>query len=104
MSIEIHEVSRPDDDVLRAIQRLLPQPLATGLRARIEDVVVDEAARDQDVGAELTRAAVQVAGAAGARSVDLTSRPGREAANRLYGRLGFEARESVVYRYVPEGE
>ncbi|MET7640176.1 GNAT family N-acetyltransferase [Streptomyces sp. NPDC005438] len=77
---------------------LVVYPLLSGLRARIEDVVVDEAARGHGVGAALTEEAVRLAEAAGARTVDLTSRPSREAANRLYERLGFEARDSRVYR------
>jgi ribosomal protein S18 acetylase RimI-like enzyme len=70
----------------------------TGVRAWIEDVVVDEAARGQGVGEALTREAVKRAVDAGARSVDLTSRPSREAANRLYAKLGFEKRVTNVYR------
>ena len=73
--------------------------IPTGLRARIEDVVVDESARGKGVGEALSRAAVEHARAAGARGVDLTSRPEREAANRLYRRMGFELRDSHVYRY-----
>ena len=75
-------------------------PIPTGLRARIEDVVVDQAARGGGVGAALSTEALRLASEAGARSVDLTSRPGREAANRLYQRLGFRLRESHAYRYV----
>lgn len=73
--------------------------LPTGMRAWIEDVVVDEAARGAGVGAALTLAAVDRARQAGARTVDLTSRPSRQAANRLYQRLGFTARETNVYRF-----
>jgi ribosomal protein S18 acetylase RimI-like enzyme len=73
--------------------------IPTGLRAWIEDVVVDEAARGQGVGAALTDAAIRLAAERGARTVDLTSRPSREAANRLYQRLGFVARETNVYRF-----
>jgi ribosomal protein S18 acetylase RimI-like enzyme len=73
------------------------------MRARIEDVVVDTAARGQGVAAKLTRHALRLAQDAGARTVDLTSRPDREAANRLYERLGFQARESTVYRFAIEG-
>jgi ribosomal protein S18 acetylase RimI-like enzyme len=73
--------------------------IPTGLRAWIEDVVVDDAARGQGVGEALNRFAIDVAAERGARSVDLTSRPSREAANRLYRRLGFEPRETNVYRY-----
>jgi ribosomal protein S18 acetylase RimI-like enzyme len=74
-------------------------PLPTGLRAWIEDVVVDESARGQGIGQALTQAALQQAGAAGARTVDLTSRPSRAAAGRLYERIGFTMRESRLYRY-----
>lgn len=73
--------------------------IPTGLRAWIEDVVVDEAGRGQGVGEALNRFAIDVAAERGARSVDLTSRPSREAANRLYRRLGFEPRDTNVYRY-----
>lgn len=72
--------------------------IPTGLRAWIEDVVVDEAARGRGVGEALNEEAIRRARARGARTVDLTSRPSREAANRLYARLGFEKRETNVYR------
>jgi ribosomal protein S18 acetylase RimI-like enzyme len=73
--------------------------IPTGVRSWIEDVVVDGAYRRQGIGAALIRAAVEQARDAGARTVDLTSRPSREAANRLYRRLGFVQRETNVYRY-----
>jgi ribosomal protein S18 acetylase RimI-like enzyme len=72
--------------------------IPTGVRAWIEDVVVDEAARGRGAGEALTREALRLAEEAGARTVDLTSRPEREAANRLYQRLGFERRGTSVYR------
>ncbi|HXL44123.1 MAG TPA: GNAT family N-acetyltransferase [Gaiellaceae bacterium] len=71
----------------------------SGLRAWIEDVVVDEAARGRGAGEALTREAVRLAGERGARTVDLTSRPSREAANRMYEKVGFRKRETNVYRY-----
>jgi len=74
-------------------------PLPTGQRAWIEDVVVDEKFRGRGAGEELTMAAIRIASAAGARTVDLTSRPEREAAGRLYERTGFKQRNSRVYRY-----
>ena len=73
--------------------------IPSGVRAWIEDVVVDDAARGRGVGEALSRAAVGLAAEKGARTIELTSRPAREAANRLYGRLGFVARETNVYRY-----
>jgi ribosomal protein S18 acetylase RimI-like enzyme len=74
-------------------------PIPTGRRAWIEDVVVDEPARGQGVADALIRAALQHAAKSGARTVDLTSRPSRAAAGRLYERTGFELRESRLYRY-----
>lgn len=71
----------------------------TGVRAWIEDVIVSEEVRGRGCGADLTNFALDAAREAGARTVDLTSRPSREAANRLYQRLGFAARETNVYRY-----
>ena len=73
--------------------------IPTGVRAWIEDVVVDEAARGQGIGEALNRRALDLAKECGARTVDLTSRPSREAANRLYQRMGFKPRETNVYRY-----
>lgn len=74
--------------------------IPTGVRAWIEDVVVDESARRQGIGEALTTRAVELATEAGAKTVDLTSRPNREAANRLYAKLGFQLRETNVYRMV----
>jgi ribosomal protein S18 acetylase RimI-like enzyme len=74
-------------------------PAPTGLRAWIEDVIVDESARGQGVGAVLTEEALRLARAAGARTVDLTTRPSRAAAGRLYERAGFQQRDTRVYRY-----
>ena len=73
--------------------------IPTGVRAWIEDVVVDGGARGQGVGETLNRAALEVAARRGARTVDLTSRPSREAANRLYQRIGFVQRDTNVYRF-----
>lgn len=73
--------------------------IPTGVRAWIEDVVVDDQARGKGVGDALNRAALTEAARRGAKTVDLTSRPSREAANRLYQRLGFKSRDTNVYRY-----
>ena len=77
--------------------------IPTGVRAWVEDVVVDGSVRGRGVASALTREALRRAEAAGARTVDLTSRPSREAANRLYRRLGFELRDTNVYRYSAGG-
>ena len=141
MGIEVETVTQVTDELVTAVQQLLPQlstsaapldagklaqviehqaatlliarshgaiigmltlvmfPLPTGQRARIEDVVVDAAARGHGAGAALTTAALRLAQQHGARTIDLTSRASRVAANRLYERLGFALRDSKVYRY-----
>jgi len=78
---------------------LVTFPIPTGLRAWIEDVVVDEEARGLGVGVALTSAAIDIATSLGVKSIDLTSRPSREAANAMYVKIGFEKRETNVYRY-----
>ena len=78
--------------------------IPTGVRAWIEDVVVDEAARGHGAGLALVEAALEHAKGIGARTVDLTSRPSREAANRLYRRAGFVQRETNVYRVALAGQ
>jgi len=73
--------------------------IPTGVRAWIEDVVVDPSARGNGIGEALTRAALDRARELGVKTVDLTSRPSREAANRLYQRVGFQTRSTNLYRY-----
>ena len=73
--------------------------IPTGVHGVVEDVVVDSSARGAGAGEALLQAALDAAREAGVRNVDLTSRSSREAANRLYVRMGFAARETNVYRY-----
>jgi ribosomal protein S18 acetylase RimI-like enzyme len=91
------------DGTIVGLLTLAMFPIPTGVRAWIEDVIVDEAARGQGIGETLTREALSLARAAGARTVDLTTRPSREAAGRLYERVGFAARSTRVYRYTFDG-
>jgi ribosomal protein S18 acetylase RimI-like enzyme len=138
----IEKVTRPTDELLLGLQRLIPQlgkhkvpPTAeelavligsegctllvardpeadgriigtlclnvyrvpTGVRSIVEDVVVDESARRQGVGEALMRRALDLAREAGASGLSLTSRPEREAANRLYQSMGFELRKTNAY-------
>jgi ribosomal protein S18 acetylase RimI-like enzyme len=142
-TVRVEEVTSVDDELLDALNRLLPQlsssapaleeeevgemvdspasilfvareddgdqvvgsltlalfRIPTGLRAWIEDVVVDSEVRGRGVGSALVRAAIDRAGQMGCRTVDLTSRPSRQDANQLYLNLGFVRRETNVYRY-----
>lgn len=87
-----------DDGVVVGTLTLVVFRIPTGLRAWIEDVVVDAAVAGQRAGEALSRAAIDKAGELGCKTVDLTSRPSREAANHIYKKIGFEQRETNVYR------
>lgn len=91
-----------DDGTILGTATLVTFRIPTGRRAWIEDVVVDDAARGLGVGGALTQAMVDRAEELGCTTVDLTSRPTREAANRLYQREGFQVRDTNVYRRVLE--
>jgi ribosomal protein S18 acetylase RimI-like enzyme len=94
-------VARDEQDAICGMACISVYRVPTGIRAIIEDVVVDESARGQGIGEALTRRCLNVAHRKGAGSVTLTSNPAREAANRLYLRLGFTLREtnSYIYRF-----
>ena len=91
-------VARSNGTIVGSLTLVLVR-IPTGIRAIIEDVVVDEQCRGQGVGRLLNEAALELARDAKAVTVDLTSRPSREAANRLYLRLGFAIRDTNVYRF-----
>ncbi|MDC0547470.1 GNAT family N-acetyltransferase [Opitutales bacterium] len=74
-------------------------PIPTGIKSWIEDVVVDERARGKGVGKALMKKALAEAENLGTKSIDLTSRPSRETANKLYQSIGYQERETNVYRY-----
>ncbi len=93
-----------DGDRIVGVLTLVVFAIPSGVRALIEDVVVDESFRGGGVGEALTRAAIEVARLRDVRSIDLTSRPSRVAANSLYVKLGFEARETNVYRFFLENK
>lgn len=139
--VEIYEIINPEEQVLSAINQLLPQlsksspsisleyletlsssnntklfvakesdsilgmlsvvfcMIPTGTKAWIEDVVVDKEARGKGIGKALMNHALKEAKNRGAKSVDLTSRPSRETANELYKSIGFQVRETNIYRY-----
>lgn len=94
-------IARHDDQIVGSLT-LATFPTPTGLRAWIEDVVVDESSRGHGIGTIMIKEAVRLAREAGARSLDLTTRPSRAAAGRLYEREGFLQRDTRVYRYTFE--
>jgi ribosomal protein S18 acetylase RimI-like enzyme len=92
-------VARDESGAIVGVSTLAVFPVPTATRAWIEDVIVDGSARGQGVGEALTQAMIDAARERGCATVDLTSRPTREAANRLYQRMGFTLRETNVYRF-----
>ena len=92
-------VARADDGTITGTTTLVVFRIPTGVRAHIEDVVVDTAYAGQGISYDIARFALDVARRRGAKTVDLTSRPSRAAANHVYQKLGFEQRETNVYRF-----
>ncbi|MEI8263049.1 MAG: GNAT family N-acetyltransferase [Actinomycetes bacterium] len=96
-------VARDSDNQIVGTLTLVLFRSPSGARGWIEDVIVDEAARGNGVGEALVDAAIDLARRSNARTLDLTSNPTREAANRLYVRCGFEQRTTNVYRFSLHG-
>jgi ribosomal protein S18 acetylase RimI-like enzyme len=94
-------VARRDDGSIVGVATLVAFPIPTATRGWVEDVIVDEASNNQGIGRLLIDAMVASAQELGCKTVDLTSRPGREAANHLYRTAGFEVRDTNVYRREP---
>jgi len=92
-------VSRDVDGTITGTTTLVVFRIPTGVRAHIEDVVVDSAYAGQGISYDIARVAIDLARRHGAKTVDLTSRPSRAAANHVYQKLGFEKRDTNVYRY-----
>lgn len=94
----LDDPGNPGGDRLVGFSVLVVFASLTGRRAWLEDVVVDGAARNHGVGARLVEAIAAAAFEEGCRTLDLTSRPSRVAANRLYERCGFAQRTTNVWR------
>ena len=93
-------VAYDDDGTIVGVSTLAVFRIPTALRAWIEDVIVDSSVNGQGIGTALTQAMLDRARKLGCKTVDLTSRPSREAANHVYRKLGFELRDTNVYRYM----
>ena len=102
LSTHVHLYIAQEGAEVLGMLSLVVFPIPTGIRAWVEDVVVDESARGKGVGRALSEYAVQAASEKGALTVDLTSRPSRVAANQLYQKVGFQLRETNVYRFQHE--
>jgi ribosomal protein S18 acetylase RimI-like enzyme len=92
-------VARDDGGAIVGVSTLAIFRIPTALRAWIEDVIVDESARGHRVGEALTGAMIDAARQRGCATVELTSRPSREAANHIYTKLGFTVRDTNIYRF-----
>lgn len=69
-----------------------------GLRARLEDMVIDEKYRGKGLGSILTRQLISEAKKRKARWIEFTSRKDRVATNNFYKKFGFKPRDTNVYR------
>ncbi len=94
-------VARGDDGGILGTLTFVLYRVSSGVKGRIEDVIVDESARGQGVGEALVREAMRLANEAGVLMLELTSMPYRQAANRLYRRLGFVRKPTNVYVWWP---
>ncbi len=92
----------PEEKILGTMT-LVVFRIPTGVRAWVEDVVVGTESRGKGIGEKLIRASIARAEAEGAKTIDLTSRPTRVEAHRLYKRCGFEMRETCVFRIKLQG-
>jgi ribosomal protein S18 acetylase RimI-like enzyme len=93
-------VARSGDGAIQGAVALIFYRVPTGLRARIEDLVVSRSARGLGMGKALMLRAMDAARQGQAHVLDLTSNPSREEANALYVHLGFQRWVTNVYRKV----
>jgi ribosomal protein S18 acetylase RimI-like enzyme len=91
-------IARDDQGKIVGALTLAIYRVPTGVRSIIEDVIVDTSARGQGIGEALMKYAIDLARKKGAQNITLTSNPMREAANRLYLRVGFRKRETNAYQ------
>lgn len=91
-------LARTDSGQIVGALTLCVYRVPTGVRSVIEDVIVDHSARGHGVGEVLMKYAIELARVKGAANIALTSNPMREAANRLYLRMGFKKRETNAYQ------
>ena len=94
-------VARGDDGRIAGTLTFVLYRVASGVKGRIEDVIVDESARGQGVGEALVREGMRLANEAGVLMLELSSMPYRQSANRLYKRLGFVRKPTNVYVWWP---
>jgi ribosomal protein S18 acetylase RimI-like enzyme len=69
-----------------------------GFYASIEEMMVDEAHRGKGIGEAIGRKLIEVAKERGVETIELSARPSRVPANKLYQKLGFLPKETNVYR------
>ena len=90
-----------DSDRLVGMATLVTAPLVTGWHGSVEDVVVDQNARGRGIARLLLEAIIDESQRRGVEKLDLTSRPARESALRLYESVGFVRRDTNVLRLAP---
>jgi ribosomal protein S18 acetylase RimI-like enzyme len=91
-------VARDDEGLIIGALTLAIYRVPTGIRSVIEDVIVDDSFRGRGIGEAMMSIAIELAERKGAGSISLTSNPKREAANKLYLRMGFHKRDTNAYQ------
>ncbi len=92
-------IGRDETDEVQAMATLCLCASPTGCKAWVEDVVVDATCRGRGYAKALIAHLQAESVRLGAKSLNLTSRPERQAANNLYQRMGFVPRTTNVYRW-----
>lgn len=87
-----------EDNRIHGTLTLIIYTIPTRKKAYIEDVVVDLAAQGLGLGEKLLAAAIQKAKEEQVACIELTSRPFRIPANKLYQKMGFKIRETNCYQ------
>lgn len=90
-------IAKAEDNIIGTLT-LVFYWVPSGIKTWIEDVIVSDNARGKGVATALMWHALNLARENGAEKVDLSSRPWRNAANNLYLKMGFEERDTNMYR------
>lgn len=91
-------VALDNDKIVGTVLLAAPMVIFVGQKDWIEDVVVDQSYRRRGIATALMEMAHKVSRERGAKSVNLTSNPDRGGARQMYGDMGYELRDTGVFR------
>lgn len=87
-----------DGGVIIGMGTLIAFHTINGKRGNLEHIIVDEAYRGQGLGEKLCKQLIEVAREQKLKQLELTSNADRVAARALYQKLGFEPRDTGVFK------